>query len=161
RQLLEALVRKHLERHSDDAVQSLASVGSLGSTRKDLEQIRDPGLQASLAQVAARTREWDPDATQPPAAVGTPTAAGLRFRVLRGQFIDVCETVAYAHSRRVLHRDLKPANVMLGKYGETLVVDWGLAQPLDPAGAENTEGPVTPVSLQRMAIERNEPIGTL
>jgi serine/threonine-protein kinase len=53
---------------------------------------------------------------------------GVEFRQLLGSFLDVCDTIDYAHSRRVLHRDLKPANIMLGRYGETLVVDWGLAK---------------------------------
>src|SRR5262249_9661249 len=49
----------------------------------------------------------------------------VAFRQLLQTFLQVCQTVAYAHSRGVIHRDLKPANVMLGKFGETLVVDWG------------------------------------
>ena len=52
----------------------------------------------------------------------------MELRRLLRSFVDVCNAVAYAHSRGVLHRDLKPANIMLGKYGETFVVDWGLAK---------------------------------
>ena len=58
---------------------------------------------------------------------------GIEFRQLIGRFLDVCDAIDYAHSRGVLHRDLKPANIMLGPYGETLVVDWGLAKMIGTA----------------------------
>lgn len=57
-----------------------------------------------------------------------PRFDSLAFRELLARFIDICNAVAFAHSRGVLHRDIKPSNVMLGKFGETLVVDWGLAK---------------------------------
>ena len=50
------------------------------------------------------------------------------FQKLLRRFLVVCETMSYAHSRGVIHRDLKPRNILLGPYGETLVVDWGLAK---------------------------------
>jgi serine/threonine protein kinase len=57
-----------------------------------------------------------------------PDPTAVEFRKLLGRFIDVCEAIAFAHSKGVLHRDLKPSNVMLGRFGETLLIDWGLAK---------------------------------
>jgi serine/threonine protein kinase len=258
REYVEGMIDKHVEVHGNDVQKSLAAVSSIQSVRRELEQIGDAGLHASLAHVSSATPpEDDPQGTRS-YAVGLPTSGGTRFRILRphargglgevfvahdeelnrevalkeiqdrhagnpesrarflleaeitgglehpgivpvyglgtyadgrpfyamrfikgdslkdaiaryhkssstdfadftdkrqpgsmksvksaksvdhsftvefrqllGRFIDVCNAIAYAHSRGVLHRDLKPGNIMLGNYGETLVVDWGLAK---------------------------------
>jgi len=79
----------------------------------------------------------------------------LAFRDLINRLIDVCNAIAYAHSRKVLHRDLKPGNIMLGKFGETLVVDWGLAKAqgvIDPQSRSlDGELPIVPTSGSQSA----------
>ncbi|MFO0925647.1 MAG: serine/threonine-protein kinase [Gemmataceae bacterium] len=72
---------------------------------------------------------------------------GLALRGLLTRFVAVCNAIAYAHSRGVMHRDIKPSNVMLGPFGETLVVDWGLAKTMGgPATDSCGELPIKPVS---------------
>jgi formylglycine-generating enzyme required for sulfatase activity/serine/threonine protein kinase len=288
RALLDALVAKHLEKFGNHPEKSLNALSSLGSARRVLEQVADPGLQASLAHVsAARVVADDPYATVNVASVDAQSIAGSRFRILRphakgglGQvsialdqeldrpvalkeiqerhaddpqrrarfveeaeitgklehpgiipvyglghdvsgrpfyamrfihgdnlkeaigrfragvaqghnpeqravglrsllrrFTDVCNAIAYAHSRGVLHRDLKPGNIMLGPYGETLVVDWGLAKALStttdavpepgssPASAVPPMLPEGPIRLSGQSRSRSDtvagsPIGT-
>jgi formylglycine-generating enzyme required for sulfatase activity/tRNA A-37 threonylcarbamoyl transferase component Bud32 len=294
--LLEALVAKHLEVHSNDPEKSLAAVNPAGSLRQDLQQVADADLQASLARVPATPVADDPYATRPSGAASQPgplapavdpyrtraseaapsTSSAPRFRILRphaqgglgqvsvaldeelhrevalkeiqerhadhpdsrarfvleaeitgglehpgivpvyslgqyadgrpfyamrfirgdslknaierfhradgadhrpgertlelrqllGRFLDVCQAIAYAHSRGVLHRDLKPGNIMLGQYGETLVVDWGLAKPLARPEAVTSpsataEGPLQPVAATGFALtQMGSAIGT-
>ena len=58
-------------------------------------------------------------------------------------FLRVCDAVAFAHARGVLHRDLKPANIMVGSFGEVLVMDWGLAKILREPSLSRDETLIT------------------
>jgi serine/threonine-protein kinase len=82
-----------------------------------------------------------------------PGRRSLELRKLLRRFTDVCNAIEYAHSRGVLHRDIKPANIILGKHGETLVVDWGLARARGKVEAEDPaeERPLVPSSASGSA----------
>ena len=60
----------------------------------------------------------------------------VAFNRLIQHFIDVCHTLEFAHSQNVIHRDIKPENIMIGRYGETFLIDWGLASIPDCADPE-------------------------
>jgi WD40 repeat protein len=72
--------------------------------------------------------------------------AGERLGLLH-HVIAVADAIAYAHGRHIVHRDLKPANVVVGDFGETVVIDWGLAKDL--TAIDELETPAGPVQIHR------------
>lgn len=88
----------------------------------------------SLKEILERLRQKDPEISR-----------AYSLNRLLNIFLKICDAVAFAHSRHIVHRDLKPANIMIGGYGEVLVLDWGLAKQILPAKEGNTDGgtPVT------------------
>lgn len=81
------------------------------------------------------------------------------------RLLRVCETMAFAHTRGVVHRDLKPANIMLGDYGETYVMDWGLVKILgqpdrhDRRAGENERGRPSSIEPGSRCEEADSPAG--
>lgn len=102
---------------------------------------------------------------------GKETLPGPGFRQLLQRLIDVCNVIHYAHSRGVLHLDLKSINVMLGRYGETLVIDWGLARTTgasevdarsrEPSDATEKERPVSVSRSNMNNSQDGSPSGTI
>jgi tetratricopeptide (TPR) repeat protein len=83
-------------------------------------------------------------------------AGALELRDLLRAFVGVCNAVAYAHSRRVIHRDLKPSNVVLGDFGEVMVLDWGLAKVM--GGVEPGQQSVHPPQIVELPTEMGETV---
>ncbi|WP_406696400.1 serine/threonine-protein kinase [Singulisphaera sp. Ch08] len=92
-------------------------------------------------------------------STGKPRGTSPELRTLLDRLVDVCYTVAYAHSRGIIHRDLTPGNIMLGAHGETLVIDWGLAKPIgrpspldEGDSAQEVPWPATARTLPRTRV---------
>ena len=85
-------------------------------------------------------------------SLSDPSDHQSRQRRLMERFVDVCYTIDYAHGRGVIHRDLSPRNILLGQFGETVVIDWGLAKWIGPTpseeSADSEPGSIWPATLR-------------
>lgn len=108
--LEEAQVTAQLDHPGIVAVHEV-SVDSEGCPYFTMKEVRGEDLRAVFGRLASGEGGWNLP------------------RVL-SMILKVCDAMAYAHAKRVIHRDLKPANVMVGRYGQVYVVDWGLARVL-------------------------------
>ena len=94
-------------------------------------------LQSALTRLHLKAKADDTDEWE------------VDLRKLLRKIIAVCQAISYAHSRGIIHRDLKPLNILLGPFGETLLIDWGLAKPIDAPDATgnptNSTGEIDPI----------------
>lgn len=131
--VLEAEITGKLEHPSIVPIYGLGAYPD-GRPYYAMRLIRGTSMQDVLGKAASSLRE---------------ASFQFELRKLLRSFVAVCQAMQYAHARGIIHRDIKPDNIMLGDYGETLLVDWGLAKNLRQASpvAESTD--VQPIRLTR------------
>ncbi|MFO0950343.1 MAG: protein kinase [Isosphaeraceae bacterium] len=115
--LHEAQITGQLEHPNIVPVYELARRPTDGQPFYTMRFVRGRTFREAIAEHHARRKEGSPDLVNQVCLLQT--------------FVSVCQTVGYAHSRGVIHRDLKPENVILGAFGEAIVLDWGLAKLID------------------------------
>ena len=82
-----------------------------------------------------------------------------RFSELLTVFVSICRTMAFAHQRGVLHRDLKPQNIIVGDFGEAIVVDWGLAKHFASATDTTLRAESLAVATNGSLVDDDHPAG--
>jgi serine/threonine protein kinase len=86
---------------------------------------------------------------------------GWTLRRLLSVFSQICDAVAYAHSREFIHRDLKPSNIMMGAHGEVRVLDWGIAKVLGSSPLESSQHAFRPITTSRSESEDHTSAGAI
>ena len=125
--LREAWITGQLQHPGIAPVFELGSLPGVEEPFYTMRFVEGPTLSAAVADYHSRRKER---ATGP-----------LELRKLLGSFVSACQVVAYAHSRGVIHRDLKGQNIVLGDFGEVIVLDWGLAKVMADTASKTREQP--------------------
>jgi len=125
----------------------------------NIPPVHDLGLDEDgrplLAMKLVRGQPWDAILTEDFTTLPVPDFLAKHLPIL----IDVAQAVAFAHSRGIVHRDIKPAQVMVGAFGEVVLMDWGLAVLWDPNQLEAAI-PGTPRSIAPSLRRAANPAGT-
>ena len=111
----------------------------------DFGELPDGRMWFTMREVRGRTLHTVIEETFAALLGGTGTPRFTPRRLLDA-FVRVCETMAYAHSHGVIHRDLKPSNIMVGTFGEVMVMDWGIARHI---GSPLQEGDISATHARR------------
>ena len=142
----EARVTAQLEHPNIVPVHEIGVLDESGGPYYTMKRVEGEGLH----QIINRLAEGDP----------AYVAWYTRHRLL-DIFRKVCDAVDYAHSHSIIHRDIKPENIMVGKFGEVLLMDWGLAKYLDADESAGSREPSMDSSDNAMATQDGVVKGSL